>query len=611
MGICGIYVRTSVETDGTSIEQQTELGIKFCNAQNFQYQVYEDIGKSGYKIDDDNDPFKNRPGMAQLIDDIEKNVIDKVWVWEYSRLSRNELASYVLRNIFIKNKIVVYENGKQFNMDDPLSIMIDGILTHVSRYERNNITGRTTRGIHDRINTGRRSYVSVYGYRQVGKVGKFLAWKPVQSEIENIKYAFREFLQGKSINSIVRTLHNELPEVKLKALHKNYRNALFRFDYTGFSLTTEGLELYHKYRSCETDNLDFLKEQENGKPKYYLPSINYNIQIVTVEDWVTVIKKLRENKEIYKTRKRYASSDIFSGIINCPYCGLNYYSYSKDDYNYYTHIPSKKCLQRPKSVRREKMNNLVKIFFFYFYLVYDDTKALIKESQKLMQLNQIKIKEQIKSTEAENKKMEKQIERFQVVYEETNDVDLLKLTLIKEKELNAKKSVNLELLNKLNIDLEDLNRKYESDKMELTYYDTKNVIVNFFENMVVEQKRAALIKVIKNCQLFGNYLLIDTGKLLFIFNVKEEYIVTDKLYEQFKKDDYFKINFLVPSKSAESVSSNVKIVSTTNFLVRETGQVVYRYEIKKSGELIKKAFAEKNIKYDLTGIESIISFTEL
>jgi len=64
MGICGISARTS-------IEQQRELDIKFCDSQDFQYQTYENIGKSRYKVDDDNDPFKNRPGISKLIDDIE------------------------------------------------------------------------------------------------------------------------------------------------------------------------------------------------------------------------------------------------------------------------------------------------------------------------------------------------------------------------------------------------------------------------------------------------------------------------------------------------------------------------------------------------------------
>ena len=53
MGILGIYVRTSIEKEDTSIEQQKQEGIKFCKKNKFDYQVYEDEGKSGFKVDDE------------------------------------------------------------------------------------------------------------------------------------------------------------------------------------------------------------------------------------------------------------------------------------------------------------------------------------------------------------------------------------------------------------------------------------------------------------------------------------------------------------------------------------------------------------------------------
>ena len=639
MGICGIYARTSIETDGTSIEQQRELGIKFCDSQDFQYRVYEDIGKSGYRVDDDNDPFKNRPGISKLIDDIENGLVDKVWVWEHSRLSRNELASYVLRKIFIKNKTVVYENGKQFNMDDPLSIMIDGIMTHVSRYERNKITGRTTRGIHKRINTGRRSYVSVYGYRQVGKVDDFLVWELVRSEIENIKYAFQSFLKGNSINSIVKDLHDDMPEVRLKAMHKNYRNVLLRFDYTGFSLTTEGSELYQKYKNSEIENLDFLRELENGKPKYYLKSINYHTQTVSIEDWITVVGKLRENRELYKTRKRYADSDIFSGIINCPYCGLNYYSFNKDEYQYYTHIPSKKCLQRPKSARREKINGLVETFYFYFFLVYDDTKELLKESQAIANLNLARIRDKISDAQRENRRIEKQISNFQSLYEdESTDKDLLKLTLTKENELKLKLEGNNQAVAKLKSELDRLRNEYDRDKMELTYYNVKEKVIDFVEKLSVESKRAELIKIIKRCQLFADRLLIYSGKVLFVFDIKRDYGLPEEVYEAFKNDTDFKRNFLnsgtpgtyqsdiqepsdMPKELLERFRRNEARMRELDaedklidwHIVRFMGELKIReYLLDKpeSRTALERTLEKAGIDYSLKDISKVVSFTD-
>jgi DNA invertase Pin-like site-specific DNA recombinase len=75
LGILGIYVRTSVDTDGTSIDQQKKEGIKFCKKHKFEYQIYEDEGKSGFKIEDDENLFKNRKGLTKLINDIENKVI--------------------------------------------------------------------------------------------------------------------------------------------------------------------------------------------------------------------------------------------------------------------------------------------------------------------------------------------------------------------------------------------------------------------------------------------------------------------------------------------------------------------------------------------------------
>jgi DNA invertase Pin-like site-specific DNA recombinase len=70
MGITGIYIRTSIETDNTSIEQQKKEGIRFCKKNKLEYQIYEDEGKSGFKIEDDENPFKNRCGLTSLISDI-------------------------------------------------------------------------------------------------------------------------------------------------------------------------------------------------------------------------------------------------------------------------------------------------------------------------------------------------------------------------------------------------------------------------------------------------------------------------------------------------------------------------------------------------------------
>ena len=96
---------------------------------------------------------------------------------------------------------------------------------------------------------------------------------------------------------------------------------------------------------------------------------------------------------------------------------------------------------------------------FYFFLVYDGTRALMEESQRLIKMNQMELREKIRTLETENGKYGKQIDRFQAIYEDTDDAELLRLTLLKEKELNSKKEQNVDAIGTLKCELDGLNKK--------------------------------------------------------------------------------------------------------------------------------------------------------
>jgi DNA invertase Pin-like site-specific DNA recombinase len=300
MGITGIYVRTSVETDGTSIEQQKKEGIKFCKKNKFEYQFYEDEGKSGFKIEDDENPFRNRQGLTKLITDIENRIIDKVWVYEHSRFSRNQYGSFVLFRIFEKYKITIYEKDKQFDLNDPQSQMIRGVLDSISQYERHLIVGRTTRGLHDSINRGIRSYSDFYGYKKEGKTDDgYVKWVPVKSEVENIKYCYEQLLKGSTIKTVLLKLYNNKKsrETEKSYLIRKWTRLLKHFEYTGYSLNTDGLKIFNSFKKHEIESLGELNNQ-----KYYVESINYPVKIVSIDDWITVVEKIQIRKVLIFTK---------------------------------------------------------------------------------------------------------------------------------------------------------------------------------------------------------------------------------------------------------------------------------------------------------------------
>jgi site-specific DNA recombinase len=146
----GIYVRTSIDDEKkeSPIEQQKKIGIQFAVDNNLKYEIYEDRGISGFKIaDDDNDPFKNRPRFTDLMNEIKEKKVDKVWVWEHSRLSRNQYANAFIFHLFEKHNIKLFEKDKEFDLKDPQTKMLRGMLGIMAEYERTLIVDRTTRGL--------------------------------------------------------------------------------------------------------------------------------------------------------------------------------------------------------------------------------------------------------------------------------------------------------------------------------------------------------------------------------------------------------------------------------------------------------------------------------
>jgi len=595
-GIVGIYVRSSVDKENTSIDSQINMGINFCKKNNFQYQIYEDIGKSGFKIDDENNPFKNRKGLLKLISDIENKVIDKIWVFENSRLSRNEISSFTLNRIFQKNNIILYENGKQYDFNNPQNKMIQGILSQISQYERHLIINRTIRGVQDIINRGIHSFNELYGYKRngtnniilSGKEKSFINWEPIDSEIKHIKYSFKKVLEGHSVSQIVNDIFKKkLTEKNRSSFIRKFGSILRQFVYTGYCLNIEGQELYRKFKNFEIDSI-----KELNNKKYYVKSISYPVNIVSIENWIKVVEKLQGKRIIYKDKMRRTNSEMLTGIMSCPYCELRYYLTKDNGYLYYKHFPKKLCGQKPKSVKVEKLNQFFDIFFFYYYLIYDNTNILMKESLKILDLNLSEIKDRIKSIIDINKRYENQINKIQSVYDNSDDKETIKLSLKKENDLTNKIEENKLILLQLNNEFENLKIKNNYRYSEFTEKNVKELIINFFDNMNNEDKRIELLKIIKNCQLFGKFIIINTGNLLFIFHIDNECILTEKIYNIFKRNKNYKDNIL-----------KIKDIYIQEYYMENK----YNSKIR---IIMKNRFKEFGIKYDISNIDKIISFTD-
>ena len=88
----GIYCRVSGDSQDNnySIKEQRTRGENFAISLTEDFQIYEEV-ISGSTL--------NRQSMQALIEDIKHGYINKVWVIEFTRLSREVVDSHSLKKI--------------------------------------------------------------------------------------------------------------------------------------------------------------------------------------------------------------------------------------------------------------------------------------------------------------------------------------------------------------------------------------------------------------------------------------------------------------------------------------------------------------------------------
>jgi DNA invertase Pin-like site-specific DNA recombinase len=543
-----------------------------------QYEIYEDIGKSGFKLsDDENDLFKNRPSFSRMIDDIKSGKIDMVWEWEASRTARNNYGGAYVLYLFEKYNVRYFIKDKEFDLKDPQQQMLRGILTSIAQYERHLITNRTTRGLHNAIDKGRRGYPLLYGYKKTGKnlEGKII-WEPVKSELEKIKFIYTRILEGKSIYKIAVELSRtkEFRGLRVSWQTRTWIRRIQHFEYTGNALTSEGLELLHKYKRLEIENLSVLND-----PKYYVKSQPYPEQIVSVADWVTIMTKLYIYKQVYhnKAKTKRAETAIATGLIECPDCGLKYYSYykqyksvktgKKTYFHYYKHlsaIQNQKCEQKPKSILVRKADEIFKIFYFYYYLVFDNTQELIQETLQDIKMKQLETNDKIKSLEIELKQKENNANKFNLALEKTDDIDRIGVLADRISKVEKEIEEKSELLSKKMIELEILNDTYSGTELNNAYYNSVDKINDFFKKLNIEEQRNELARIVKkHCYFYSEYIVIDTGKTIFIFDSRIEYKFDISFLEYLEFSEYFKWYFFEMGEISKDMTKWINSVEIT------------------------------------------------
>lgn len=234
-----LYIRVSTTEqamEGYSVGEQENRLRRFCEALGYQiHKVIIDPGYSGASL--------NRPGIKEVIHDVQDHLVNKVIVWKLDRLSRSQKDMLImLEDIFLANNCDFVSMLESFDTSTAFGRAIVGILAAFAQLERENIKERTTMGRQARLAKGHyNSSRPPLGYSFLPGCND-LKVDPYEASI--VREIFSLFLSGTSINTIASTMQKKYPTVRSwrnTMIRRTLRNSVYIGKVSDVDITRDGI----------------------------------------------------------------------------------------------------------------------------------------------------------------------------------------------------------------------------------------------------------------------------------------------------------------------------------------------------------------------------------
>lgn len=322
-GACYVRVSTDNQLENYSIEEQTDRLEAYCKAKDIQIvKIYTDGGYSGGNV--------NRPALQQMLQDIDKGLIDSVIVYKLDRLSRSQKDTLMLiEDCFLAKNVDFVSVNENFDTSTPFGRAMIGILSVFAQLEKDQITERFTMG---RIGRAKNGYFHGGGNAPTGY--DYIDGELVINDYEaiQVKDLYNRFLKGYSIHNCWQYMQQKYGgwsnEVSVRNVLKN--------------------ELYI------------------GKVKFKGVAYQGNHQPIISEETFRQVQDLfnssRRASDTFK-RSPFKASTLLSSLVYCGKCGARFhgehgnyscYSRTKGDKKY---IVDPNC--KNKKWKIEELDRLV------------------------------------------------------------------------------------------------------------------------------------------------------------------------------------------------------------------------------------------------------------
>lgn len=158
-----IYTRVSTHMQaekGISLEAQKETLIKYCDDNNYEYEVFEDAGISGKSID-------KRKKLQELLNRLKD--FDIIIVWKLSRIGRNMRDILNMMYEFDKNNVRFISYNENIDTSNNMSKMLMYVIGICAEIERDNTSENVKLAKRQEFESGKITAKKVLGYDIINK----------------------------------------------------------------------------------------------------------------------------------------------------------------------------------------------------------------------------------------------------------------------------------------------------------------------------------------------------------------------------------------------------------------------------------------------------------
>jgi DNA invertase Pin-like site-specific DNA recombinase len=203
---CAIYARKSTEEgldmEFNTLDAQREACESYIASQRSEGWVatrdrYDDGGFSGGNLE--------RPGLKQLLTDIEDGLIDVVVVYKIDRLSRSLMDFSKLVEVFDRNGVTFVSVTQSFNTTTSMGRLTLNILLSFAQFEREVIGER----IRDKVAASRKRGIWMGGYVPLGYDVQDRKLVVNDAEAASVRRIFERFVELGSATALARELRRE------------------------------------------------------------------------------------------------------------------------------------------------------------------------------------------------------------------------------------------------------------------------------------------------------------------------------------------------------------------------------------------------------------------